>query len=137
MKPQEQSRADSKAVAEKIENVITKSDKEEESLITISINELRKAAHAIEFFLLGIELTALSFIIKKRFTPQLLWNILSSALTIAVIDEAIQMLSDRGPSVKDVLLDFVGAVIGFLLALFIQFIISSIKKGGKKKYAKN
>lgn len=136
-KPAKQSQADSAAITEKIENVISKdASGDENSFIKLSVAKIRKAAHAIEFFVLGAVLTALTFILKKRFTPQLLWNILSAALAIAVVDESIQILSGRGPTVYDVLLDFCGAVIGFLLTLFISFIISSLKRG-KRKYAKN
>ncbi|MEG1550746.1 MAG: VanZ family protein, partial [Oscillospiraceae bacterium] len=73
-------------------------------------------------------------IIRKKFKPQNLWNILSSVLAIAVVDEAIQIFSGRGPAVQDVILDFCGALVGVLLVLLIGFIIASLK--GRKKYAK-
>lgn len=128
---------DSEVVAEKIEQIVTDNGQKEPSdTLSAFLGAIRKAAHAIEFFILGIGLTALTFIIKKRFSPQLLWNILSSSLAIAVIDESIQIISGRGPKVKDILIDFCGAAAGFLLTLFIRFIISSLKKG-KRNYVKN
>lgn len=126
------SHSDSAAVAEAVENIVTQNGKKEAGTGWQSIlSNIRKAAHAIEFFVFGIEITVLTFIIRKRFTPQELWNILSVSLAIAVVDESIQILSGRGARVQDVLLDFCGATVGFLLTLLIQFIISSCKK---KKY---
>lgn len=134
-----QSQAESQTVSDKIQTVVNKAEHNEQTTTAPNavVQKLRKAAHLIEFFAIGIELSALSFVLKKRFLPQSLWNILSSAIVIAVIDESIQILSGRGASVKDILLDFSGAVAGFLIALFVRFVITSCKGKGRKKYAKN
>lgn len=136
-KTEEVSNQQSSVVTEKVDKVLSDNNAQaSDATFKALMNKVRKAAHAIEFFILGIEISALSFILKKRFLPQSLWNILSSVLAIAVVDEAIQILSGRGPKVQDVLIDFCGAAIGFLLALLIRFIITSCRKG-KRKYAKN
>lgn len=73
---------------------------------------VRKAAHAIEFFTLGLELSFLLLVLLKRTSLlQTAWNILSAALAVAVTDESIQILSGRGARVQDVLLDFCGAAV--------------------------
>ncbi|MEG0546552.1 MAG: VanZ family protein [Oscillospiraceae bacterium] len=121
-------------VVEKIADKVDRTDKKKFESYNSFLIYLRKCAHAIEFFVLGAEIAAFSLIIRKKFKPQNLWNILSSVLAIAVVDEAIQILSGRGPSVQDVILDFCGALAGILLALLIGFIIASLK--GRKKYLK-
>lgn len=135
-KPVEESNKSSEIVADKITQAVENKD----NFITtffqnIVVDNVRKTAHAVEFFVLGIEISTLSFILKKKFKPQSLWNILTAALVVAVADESIQILSARGPKVRDILIDFCGAVAGFLLALLIKFIITSFK--GSKKYGKN
>ena len=84
------------------------------------INEhmIRKLAHFIEFALLGGELILLC-VIDRRTRPQQVINCLSASLAVAVIDEALQLLSDRDPQITDVLLDFSGAVFGILFVLLI------------------
>ncbi len=74
------------------------------------VQAVRKAAHAVEFFVLGTELAALFLLLHRRLRLQTLWNTLSAALAVAVADESIQILSGRGPRVQDVLLDFCGAL---------------------------
>lgn len=71
---------------------------------------IRKAAHAVEFFVLGTQLSVLFFILFRKHNAQAVWNVLSLALCTAVADESIQILSGRGPKVQDVLLDFCGAL---------------------------
>lgn len=80
---------------------------------------LRKGAHFAEFALLGCEL-ALLMLLRQRSSLQDLINCLFCGLLAAVIDESIQILSDRGSSLKDVLLDFSGVIAGSLL-LFCLF----------------
>ncbi|MEG1834492.1 MAG: VanZ family protein [Oscillospiraceae bacterium] len=121
-------------VVEKIADKVDRTDKKKFESYNSFLKYLRKCAHAIEFFSLGAEIAAFSLIIRKKFKPQNLWNILSSVLAIAVVDEAIQIFSGRGPAVQDVILDFCGALVGVLLVLLIGFIIASLK--GRKKYAK-
>lgn len=134
-KPVPESNNDSGMVSSAIKNIVPeKNEKKSTEFFDLIVKHTRKAAHIIEFFLLGLELTVFALIISKKFKPQTLWNIISSALAIAVIDESIQILSERGPSIRDVLIDLSGAAIGLITVLLINFIISSLK--GRKKYEK-
>jgi VanZ family protein len=75
---------------------------------------LRKLAHFSEFGLLGVELCLLMFI-NKRQCLQGFSNCAFAGLASAVTDESIQLISQRGSQVQDVLLDFCGFLIGLLL----------------------
>ena len=74
---------------------------------------LRKLAHFSEFGAVGMELSLLLLIRGGR-GFQGVCNSAFAALLIAVTDEALQLVSRRGSSVADVLLDFSGAVTGIL-----------------------
>ena len=74
---------------------------------------LRKIAHFIEFTCLGSLLCWLFSMLKKHRSFALLCGTLA-----ACMDETIQMfVPDRGPSLKDVLLDSVGVGCGILLLI--------------------
>lgn len=88
---------------------------------------VRKLAHFTEFFVLGIELMLLC-ILHRRPRLQNVFNCLSFGLATAVIDESLQMLTDRGPMVSDVLLDFSGVFFGVLITLILYKITSAFKK---------
>ena len=75
---------------------------------------LRKLAHFGEFGLLGAELCALLFL-NRRARPQGFVNCAFAGLGVAVADEALQLISNRGSQVQDVLLDFAGFLTGLLL----------------------
>jgi VanZ family protein len=75
---------------------------------------LRKTAHFLEFFLLGLGLRGLFLLLGQR-GFQGTANSLFCALLAAVADESIQLLSARGAQVQDILLDFAGAFAGTLL----------------------
>lgn len=75
---------------------------------------LRKLAHFGEFGLLGAELCTLLFL-NRRARPQGFVNCAFAGLAVAVTDEALQLISNRGSQVQDVLLDFAGFLAGLLL----------------------
>lgn len=75
---------------------------------------LRKLAHFCEFGLLGAELCAL-MLLNRRACPQSYVNCAFAGLAVAVTDEALQLISNRGSQVQDVLLDFAGFLAGLLL----------------------
>ncbi len=75
---------------------------------------LRKAAHFAEFAVLGAELAALFFFNRGRGLQSGV-NAAFAALLAALADEALQYFSLRSPQVKDVALDFSGALFGVLL----------------------
>ena len=85
---------------------------------------IRKTAHFTEFFLLGIEIMLVRITAKKP----MIFTMLFIMLSAAVIDESIQIFSGRTDSVKDILLDFAGAVCGMAAVFIIYFIVSYIKK---------
>lgn len=76
---------------------------------------LRKAAHFTEFACLGMCLRWLFGMLQKKPLRQLLFPLVS-AIIVASIDETIQIfVPDRGPGIKDVLLDTFGAIIGIAI----------------------
>lgn len=75
---------------------------------------LRKLAHFGEFAVLGAELCALLFL-NRRARLQGFANCAFAGLAVAVTDEALQLISNRGSQVQDVLLDFAGFLTGLLL----------------------
>lgn len=75
---------------------------------------VRKLAHFFEFFVLGIEMSALSFL---HHSPRrtLYFSItlpVFCGLLAALTDETIQIVSARGSQVQDVWLDFAGVCVG-------------------------
>ena len=79
---------------------------------------LRKTAHFCEFTLLGAELRLL-FLLLGQQGLQGLMNALFAGLAAGVADETIQIFSQRGSRVADVVLDFSGAVFGALVITLI------------------
>ena len=75
---------------------------------------LRKLAHFGEFALLGLELAGLFFLNRGRSFKSVCLSALC-ALAAASADETIQLFSGRAAMLKDVLLDFSGALTGILL----------------------
>lgn len=88
---------------------------------------VRKLAHFAEFGALGCELALLA-VLRKRMHLQPIVNCLFTGLSVAVIDEAIQIFSNRGSQVSDVLLDFTGAVTGIVFVLLIQWLVLAIRR---------
>ena len=80
---------------------------------------VRKLGHFTEFTLLGAEMAGL-LIARRRLRFQGFVNCLFAGLSVAVIDETIQIFSHRGSQVQDVLLDFAGACFGLLLIIVIH-----------------
>jgi len=72
---------------------------------------LRKIAHFTEFTALGMTLGWISGMLKKKGY----WALLSG-VTVACLDEIIQhFVPDRGPSLRDVLIDSCGVLTGLVL----------------------
>ena len=87
---------------------------------------LRKLAHFGEFGLLGAELCAL-LLLNRRPRPQGFVNCAFAGLAVAVTDEALQLISNRGSQVQDVLLDFAGFVTGLVLWALLWFAAEKIR----------
>lgn len=88
---------------------------------------VRKLGHFMEFSLLGAEMAGL-LIARRRLRFQGFVNCLFAGLSVAVIDETIQIFSQRGSQVQDVLLDFAGAFFGLLLIIVIHQIVRAFRK---------
>lgn len=117
--PVEESKERSTTIAETI-TPTPKSEFEKPADWYAFVLHVRKAAHAVEFFVLGLEFSLLFlWAFPKKHTVQAVWNILSAALAVAVADESIQILSGRGPKVQDVLLDFCGAAAAGIIAVLL------------------
>jgi VanZ family protein len=91
---------------------------------------VRKLAHFVEYSALGCEL-ALPVILRRKVCIQAVVNCLSAGLAAAVTDEALQLLSDRGSQVSDVLLDLGGAAAGTAFILLIYDI--AVLAGSRRK----
>lgn len=114
-------------VTEKIETLIEKSglfDTRETN--TVNPRYVRKAAHAVEFFTLGAMLFLMTILVHETLRFQNIWNILSASLFVAVADESVQILSERGPKVQDILLDFCSAAAAILLCALVYYGIRAV-----------
>lgn len=96
---------------------------------------LRKAAHLLEYALLGTSFGGVITFLKRQFSKYYIGTALFVVLIIAVIDEFIQGFNGRNSSAADVLLDFCGAIIGFGLVIFVIWIVNCIKSRKKNKKA--
>ncbi|MGN0550713.1 MAG: VanZ family protein [Acutalibacteraceae bacterium] len=100
---------------------------------------IRKLAHFSEYFIFGALIT-LSMIINKAKMMKPMTAIKTNAfkllfiiLIVPVIDETIQIFSQRGPLVQDIWIDFSGAVCGVLAMLFIMSVAFNKKERSKRK----
>ena len=127
LKNREDSGADSGVIAKLIEPVFNVVFGENHG---IDVHHLvRKAAHFTEFCALGIIAFFMCRALGKAFKIKLFGFALFFVLAAAVTDEFIQMFSDRGSSVSDIVLDFCGAATGMLVCTLAIFIKSKIGKG--------
>ncbi len=117
-----ESQADSLSVVEAIEPLL----KLGSGGTKMDVERFRKLAHFAEFWLLGLEL-ALLLIAVRKVSLQNAVNCLFASLVVAVVDETIQVFSDRGSRVTDVLLDFSGAMTGVLSALLVYRLIEKAR----------
>ena len=92
---------------------------------------VRKAAHFIEYAVLGASIGSVAVFMRNNFGKYFVGFSLFGVLSVAVIDEFIQSFSDRTSLVADILLDFSGAVVGLCLSVAIVVLFKYIKS--KKK----
>ncbi len=92
---------------------------------------LRKLAHFTEFGILGAELSLLLHL-RGRQSRQGFVNCAFAGLSAAVIDESLQLISNRGSQVQDVLLDFCGFMVGLWLCAVIYRTAAGKRTGGDK-----
>lgn len=91
---------------------------------------VRKGAHLAEFCLLGFVVLAAAAEIKKKVAGITGFGFFY-VLAVAVTDEFLQSFFERTSSVSDVIIDFTGALIGFITFIFITFTIRALKKLSK------
>lgn len=95
---------------------------------------VRKAAHMTEYFLLAVAISFPLYVYRVRG----IWLILLAGIIcvgFAGLDEYHQsFVADRGPSVKDVGIDSIGAMIGiFIVQLFCWSALHTPGRSHKKK----
>lgn len=98
-----------------------------ESIKAFLLEHVRKAAHAVEYAVIGLELAILWA--GQRPGIQGLWNAWSGVLAIAVFDETIQLFAtERGPQITDILLDTAGGSVSILIVYIFVLIGALIHK---------
>ena len=94
---------------------------------------VRKLAHFTEFGTLGCEL-ALLLALRKHINWQSAINSAFFSMTVALMDETIQIFSGRGSQVKDVWLDFAGSCTGILFVLIVFGLIKVVRNRKNNKH---
>ena len=93
---------------------------------------IRKTAHFTEFFILGVLYTMIRACLPVKIRSSLLIFPAFETLATAVTDEFIQLFTNRGSSVSDVVLDFCGAlcaIIIFELVIYLYRTNKALKRG--------
>lgn len=93
---------------------------------------IRKTAHFTEFFILGALYTMIRACLPVKIRSALLIFPAFATLATAVTDEFIQLFTNRGSSVSDVVLDFCGAlcaIIIFELVIYLYRTNKALKRG--------
>ncbi len=90
-------------------------------------NLVRKLAHLTEFAALGLCLCGLSLSIWQKGLSRWLYPVLAAAM-VAAADETIQLFTGRTASLKDVGLDFFGAVCAIGLVALGSFLIKRMRR---------
>ena len=98
----------------------------------VSHNTVRKSAHFFEFFMLGLEISALYYLVHGV-KKEKIAEVISAGLFVAVIDESLQILSNRGPMVIDVLIDYSGYLLAVGLTCLGIFVLHKIRKRKAEK----
>ena len=93
---------------------------------------LRKAGHFFEFAFLGV----IFQLFVRELTADGVRRLLSSALvgvSVPLIDETIQIFSNRGYALPDVWIDISGYALGMSLAILALGAVHLLRKKGKKE----
>lgn len=86
----------------------------------------RKLAHFSEFFVLGVEIYLLFRVIYGNIRCKVI-TILLLGFFAGLIDESLQIISSRGASFLDVLIDFLGYSFAIIISMIFSIVIYKIK----------
>ena len=113
----------SEQISEKIQEVV-------DSHKTISIytfhRTIRKFAHLAEFSLLGIGIGGIFLSVYLRKGKKYISLPILIGLSIGIFDEFLQSFTTRKSLISDVLIDFGGVLIGFLIIILTYIVINKI-----------
>ena len=98
-----------------------------DSTTTVGGLSVRKMAHFIEFAALGVVSSLLfNLFLKNKGVYALILSM--CGLFVALMDETIQIFSNRGSSVRDVWIDVFGYVVGCVTATAVCLVLAHFKK---------
>lgn len=129
--PPEVSGKISSAVGEVLASVLGEGDANQ----TVGGVPVRKVGHFAEFFILGVLVILLSRVLLKEiyFRCSIVAFV---GLLIPVVDETVQIFSDRGSALTDVWIDVCGYAAGVALMCAVLFFVKKLKyrvKNNNKK----
>ncbi len=119
-----ESSAQSSVIADKVQSVVDPQQKVEPPKFH---NLIRKFAHGVEFFVLGLFVCGFTVCLGYEMNKKLISLPMLVVLLVAVADEWIQVYTGRGSLVTDVLIDFAGALAGLLMAAIVHQVILKFK----------
>ena len=126
LKTPEESTADSDSFGDFVATIIPP----ETELGELILEYIRKIAHFSEYGLLGIEVALIISLYLKRWWRFAIIS-LPGAVALGVIDESLQYISERGPEISDVWIDFGGfaffSAVTYLAVIAARLIIKRIK----------
>ena len=94
---------------------------------------VRKGAHFAEFAALSALLTVLLHLIFGTWRTHAMGYVLFLSLLFGVMDEFLQSFTGRGTSVRDVMLDLCGALLGIACVITLIEIIKRLRRHQKSK----
>jgi VanZ family protein len=94
---------------------------------------VRKGAHFAEFAALSALLTVLLHLIFGTWRTHAMGYVLFLSLLFGVLDEFLQSFTGRGTSVRDVMLDLCGALLGIACVITLIEIIKRLRRHQKSK----
>lgn len=134
LKNGEESGKISGGVVDKVKPLIDPEDKIQKDAFHVFV---RKMAHGIEYFVHGLLAAALCHTIALKKHPPMWYLPFMLSLLTAVVDEFIQMHTQRTSSIIDVLIDFCGASIGIIVIFAALFASKKIKLTKNIQKSKN
>jgi VanZ family protein len=122
--PPEASEEQSGAVGDFIATIIPP----DTSIGNFIITYIRKIAHFSEYGLLGIEIAAYIVVFYKEKRVKRALTAFLVPVVVSFVDESIQILSDRGPSISDMWIDVGGFITFSLLAYGVCYLAYLVAK---------